>query len=260
MDWIGSEKVSGGWIKLYRQLQDCWIWSVKEPFDKRSAWVDLLLLANHSDKKIVFNGEFITIKRGQILTSTRNLSAKWKWSVNKVYRFLKRLESDKMLQKESDKDRTLLTIVNYGIYQSSEYTNEYTNEYSSENTNEYSNRTITETPVETVVEHKQEYKECKNIKNNIIPPIPPSKVDTKKFIPPTVDEVREYCDERNKGVDPQAFVDYYESNGWHVGKNKMKDWKAAVRTWERNRNNNCYGNKQGKEVTTYESESTAQLW
>ena len=54
-----------GWIKLHRQLLDCWIWRVNEPFDKRSAWVDLLLTANHSDTKLLFNGEIITITRGQ---------------------------------------------------------------------------------------------------------------------------------------------------------------------------------------------------
>lgn len=55
---------------------------------------------------------------------------------------------------------------------------------------------------------------------------------TKRFVPPTVDDVREYCFERGNSIDPQRFVDYYTSNGWMVGKNKMKDWKAAVRTWE----------------------------
>ena len=55
---------------------------------------------------------------------------------------------------------------------------------------------------------------------------------TKRFTPPTVEEVAEYCYERGNRVDPQRFVDYYTSNGWMVGKNKMKDWKAAVRTWE----------------------------
>ena len=47
-----------------------------------------------------------------------------------------------------------------------------------------------------------------------------------------MDDVREYCFERGNSIDPQRFVDYYTSNGWMVGKNKMKDWKAAVRTWE----------------------------
>ena len=154
-------KLSSGWIKLYRQLQDCWIWLDKEPFDKRSAWVDLLLTANHSDKKILFNGELITIKRGQILTSVRKLSVKWKWSVNKVYRFLKLLEDDEMLQKESDKDRTLLTIVNYSIFQCCEYTNGNSNG----NIDEYTSDTPSETPTNTPTEHKQECKEYKNDKN-----------------------------------------------------------------------------------------------
>lgn len=158
-------KLSSGWIKLYRQLQDCWIWLDKEPFDKRSAWVDLLLTANHSDKKILFNGELITVKRGQILTSVRKLSAKWKWSVNKVYRFLKLLESDEMLQKESDKDRTLLTIVNYSIFQCFEYTNENSNGNANGNSDEYTSETPTETPTDTGTEHKQECKEYKNDKN-----------------------------------------------------------------------------------------------
>ena len=53
-----------------------------------------------------------------------------------------------------------------------------------------------------------------------------------KFRAPTVEEVREYCYERENNVDPEHFVAYYESNGWKVGKNNMKDWKAAVRSWE----------------------------
>lgn len=53
------------------------------------------------------------------------------------------------------------------------------------------------------------------------------------FKKPTVDEVRKYCQERQNNVDPERFVDYYESNGWKVGRNSMKSWQAAVRTWER---------------------------
>ena len=57
--------------------------------------------------------------------------------------------------------------------------------------------------------------------------------DCKRFAPPTLEEVRSYCRERNNRVDAQRFIDYYTSNGWKVGRNPMKDWKAAVRTWER---------------------------
>ena len=60
------------------------------------------------------------------------------------------------------------------------------------------------------------------------PPPTPS-----QFIPPNVIEVRAYCNERKNHVDPQRFVDFYTSKGWMVGKTKMKDWRAAVRTWEK---------------------------
>lgn len=61
-------------------------------------------------------------------------------------------------------------------------------------------------------------------------------VTRKRFTPPTLDEVIEYCSERGNKVDAQKFIDYYTSNGWMVGKNKMKDWKAAVRsTWEKDK-------------------------
>lgn len=60
-----------------------------------------------------------------------------------------------------------------------------------------------------------------------------SKKKSARFTPPTLDEVEQYCLERANGIDAQTFIDFYESKGWMIGKNKMKDWKAAVRTWER---------------------------
>lgn len=54
-----------------------------------------------------------------------------------------------------------------------------------------------------------------------------------RFTPPTLEDVQAYCNERNNKVDAERFIDYYTANGWQVGKNKMKDWKAAVRNWER---------------------------
>lgn len=56
---------------------------------------------------------------------------------------------------------------------------------------------------------------------------------SKGFKKPTIDEIKAYCQERNNSVDPDKFYNYYASNGWKVGKNPMKDWKAAVRTWEK---------------------------
>lgn len=71
--------------------------------------------------------------------------------------------------------------------------------------------------------------------NESSPPISPSGGKGTRFVPPGVDEVRAYCLERKNGVDAEEFVAFYASKGWMVGKNRMKDWKAAVRTWEAKR-------------------------
>lgn len=63
--------------------------------------------------------------------------------------------------------------------------------------------------------------------------IKPPKPKTNRFVKPTVEEIKAYCEERKNSVDAEKFLNYYESNGWKVGKNPMKDWKAAVRTWEK---------------------------
>lgn len=54
-----------------------------------------------------------------------------------------------------------------------------------------------------------------------------------RFIPPTVEEVRAYCEERHNGIDPEAFIDFYATSKWKRGNTKITDWKACVRTWER---------------------------
>ena len=61
---------------------------------------------------------------------------------------------------------------------------------------------------------------------------PQSVAASKKFKKPTLEEIKEYCQERNNNVDPQAFYNFYESKGWVVGKSPMKNWKAAIHTWE----------------------------
>ena len=70
-------------------------------------------------------------------------------------------------------------------------------------------------------------------------PGPPAEADEtvsrRRFRPPQTEEVAAYCAARNNGIDPAAFMDFYESKGWMVGRNKMKNWQAAVRTWERKR-------------------------
>jgi len=70
-----------------------------------------------------------------------------------------------------------------------------------------------------------------NINTNINSDINTNK-EKKKFDKPTIEKIQEYCIERNNGINAEAFYDFYESKNWYVGKNKMSDWKACVRTWE----------------------------
>lgn len=101
-----------GWIKLYRSIEDHWIWQ-QEKFDYRSAWIDLLIMVNHESRKINISNEIIEIKPGQRWTSIRQLAKRWKWKEEKVLKFLNLLQSDGMIYKESNSKGTLLTIVNY---------------------------------------------------------------------------------------------------------------------------------------------------
>ena len=106
-----------GWIKLHRKITECSIWESKEPYDRRSAWVDLVMMVNHEDKKVLFDGKMVVVKAGQKITRVRKLSERWHWSKDRTQRFLVLLESEQMIIKESDHNKTLLTIVNYGKYQ-----------------------------------------------------------------------------------------------------------------------------------------------
>ena len=72
--------------------------------------------------------------------------------------------------------------------------------------------------------------------------------DSNTFKKPTLEEIKAYCEERKSNIDPSAFFDYYQRNGWVYGKNKtpIKDWKACVRTWERNDNSNTIADLHDK--------------
>ena len=106
-----------GWISIHRQLQEHWLWKSKEPFDKRSAWIDLLLMADHQKEKIEFDKDFIEVERGQRITSLEKLANRWKWSRHKVSDYLNQLEQDGMLVQVRDNKKTLISIENYDKYQ-----------------------------------------------------------------------------------------------------------------------------------------------
>lgn len=105
-----------GYIKLYRDIRDHWVWKEK-PFDRAHAWIDLIMMMNHEDKKTLFDGNLITVRRGSVITSLRQLSVRWGWSKDKVSHFLDVLEKDGMIRQKRDTKKTALSLVNYGVYQ-----------------------------------------------------------------------------------------------------------------------------------------------
>lgn len=108
-----------GWIKLHRCIRSNWIWNDK-PFSRGQAFLDLLLMVNHEDKKIIFNGSLTEVKRGSGITSIRKLQDKWGWSNRKVKMFLEQLKLDQTIDYKCTTKNTVVTIVNYDFYQGRE--------------------------------------------------------------------------------------------------------------------------------------------
>ncbi len=112
-----------GWIKLNRSLAGHWLWEDK-PFSQGQAWIDILFMVNHEDRKIPLDGSMFEVKRGMTVTSIRTLSERWGWSRSKVTRFLDLLENEKMITQKRDSKKTVLTVDKYGFYQGVQSTDE----------------------------------------------------------------------------------------------------------------------------------------
>jgi hypothetical protein len=202
-----------GWIKLHRKLMLNELWN-SEPFSKGQAWVDLLLLANHVDGNIQVRGIKIPILRGQVGWSEVRLAERWQWSRSKVRHFIFALKKEQQIEQQKNNKTSIITIINYEMYQEKKQ-----QIYQEKDSKKTAKR-----------QQKDTNKNDKNDKNN---KNDSNTVSNRTFVPPSFEEVTKYCNERQSGVDPQNFIDFYESKGWFVGKNKMKDWQAAVRTWEK---------------------------
>lgn len=157
------------------------------------------------------------IKRGQFATSIPKLQVELELTSNEVRTAIKHLKSTGEITVRSYSKFSVITVVKYDSYQC---------ESQAESQSDNSHTTDKAQPINslltTIEEGKKNKKERKENKSNSV-----------RFIPPSLEEVQDYCKSRCNGLDAQAFVDFYSSKGWMIGKNKMKDWKAAVRTWER---------------------------
>ena len=127
--------MSIGWIKVDRGIMDNTLWKSTSPFDVRSAWIDLLLMANFTDGEMHSRGRVQKIKRGQLHTSVIELANRWRWSPNKVRRYLSLLEAEGMITQNGAPNGTTLTLVKYEVYQGGGQTDETPNGTPNESSN-----------------------------------------------------------------------------------------------------------------------------
>lgn len=160
-------------------------------------WLYLLMGAAIEDKTVSFNGKPLNLKRGQIVFGLHSASTRLGISVRRLRTTIKRFENCHQIDKQNFNKYSIISITNYCQYQDSDK--------------------------QTTSKRQAKRQQLYNKQENNI------------FKPPTVEEVKAYCKERGNGIDAERFVDWYESKGWLVGTNKMKSWKATVRTWESRR-------------------------
>lgn len=201
----------GEYIKLYRKLIN---WEWYRDINTKTLFLHLLLKANWKEG----SWQGINYKRGQLIASMNTLAAETGLTFEQTRTAIKHLKSTGEITYEKIAKGGLITIVEYNRFQ--------------DNHTQKPQKTHTETQSETTeaTHEPQQYKnikEDKEVKNN-----------NSRFVAPSVEEVRNYCRERNNNIDAEEFINFYQANGWVQGKGKpIKDWQACVRTWEKNRKN-----------------------
>lgn len=200
-----------GFVKLHRKMIE---WGWYSDHVVKDVFLHILMVAAFKP------GQYLghDIKPGQAVIGLKKLSKELGFSIQQVRTALKKLESTGEITLFSTNKFTIVTVENWTFYQGDDddSNKRATNEQQTNNKRATNDQ-----------QHLKNVKNDKNVKN------------VKKYtIPPTTEEVRAYCLERGNAVDVETFMNFYESKGWYIGKNKMKDWKAAVRTWERNHRGN----------------------
>ena len=208
-----------GWIRLHRKLSGKSFY--RKDSEKIHLWIHLLFCANRKEREEQLGGKPITCKPGQFTTGRKQLSMETGISESKIERILTYFEKiEQQIEQQKTSVNRLISICNWSEYQTSEQQIE-------QQVN--NDRTTSEQRVNTLQEDKED-KEKKKERN---------------IIPPTLEMVSNYCKERTNKIDPAYFISWNEARGWMMGKNKMKDWQAAIRTWEQRDN-------QHQKINNYE--------
>ncbi len=121
-----------GYIKLYRKIKSSTLWRAERKFSKLEGWIDLLLLAQHKETKVMIDSRTVQLKRGQLLTSQLGLSERWRWSIGKLNKFLKYLKDENRIEFKGENKFTIISILNWDKYQVSDEESESKKEVNNE--------------------------------------------------------------------------------------------------------------------------------
>lgn len=213
---------SNGYIKLYRSILNSQVFAHQTAL---KMWIWCLAKASYKERfiplKIGKGITTVTIKSGQFIFGRSVAEEELGIDGSTIYKWMQKFASeafDNMISLESNNQYTVVTVNNWECYQSKDETEVTTKEQPRNN-----QVTAEEQPSSSSVTHTRRVKKSIESKEESV----------KRFSPPSIEEVRNYIHEKGYKVDAERFVAYYTSNGWKVGKNKMKDWKAAVLSWDR---------------------------
>ena len=203
-----------GHIKLHREILDSQVFAHAGML---RLWIWLLVKARFVDGWVSISsgkGETsIELKRGQLLFGRNSAEISLDVDGSTIYRWMQKLEQMGNISMESNSHYTIVTICNYNTYQ------EYNGHHVTTNEQPMNNqRTTNEQQMNTK-------KKEKNIKKDN------KEIGVHKFTPPSLSDVQSFVEQQKYSVNAEYFINFYKSKGWMVGKNKMKDWQAAVRTW-----------------------------
>ena len=218
-----------GFIMIDRSiLEDDMYFS--EKFTRMQAYMDLCLLAAFKSRTFYIRGNKVELQPMQVAKSVRDLADRWQWSVNKVRGYLYELEKGDYIDTQKTSVNQIITIKKYIVVNTQNDTqiNTQTNTQ---------NDTQTDTPIIKNNNVNNENKEI--VIESIVaqPQQTPTQPKEKKkrssstFVKPAFEECMAYAQEKGYQWNIERFFNYYESNGWRVGQNPMKNWKAAMRTW-----------------------------
>ena len=228
-----------GYIALHRKLMDSW---VSEDPMALALWVRMLMEATHKGRERVHKGKVYKLNAGEFLFGLERWSEKTGISREVIRKRVKLFEDSGMITYSKHPKISVISVVNWGSYQI-------------DNTL----RTPSEHPQNTLrTPSEQEYNNGNNV-NNVNNGNKESgaeknaPVKQKRFTPPTFQEASDYFFEKcGDSSEAQKFIDFYQSKDWFVGKNKMKDWKAAIRNWVSRNKEKRSSNRQSDPDLFYE--------